>query len=299
MIPYSQVPLTFIDSIADFIPDNQNNLDRKTVNSFGKEWTKFSSFTTKELNRVGEQYFDIVNENIINKDTIILDIGCGTGRWAKYISPRVKFIECIDPAEDAVRAAQKFTKDCGNIRITKAGIDNIPFADESFDFIICLGVLHHVPDSGDALIKAVSKLKKNGFILLYLYYNFENRGVFFKTIFAFSDFLRTIISKFPFRLKALLAELLVWVTYIPFILTARIVKAFSSNSDIYKYIPLSYYTDKSLHVIRNDALDRFGTPIEKRYSRIDIELLMKRANLKDVTFSSHEPYWHATAKKVR
>ena len=62
-------------------------------------------------------------------------------------------------------------------------------------------------------------------------------------------------------------------------------------------MPLSYYVDKPWKVIRNDALDRFGTPLEQRFSRRQIEDMLIAAGLKDVRFSDHEPFWHVVARK--
>ena len=61
-------------------------------------------------------------------------------------------------------------------------------------------------------------------------------------------------------------------------------------------IPLSYYSNKSFNVIRNDALDRFGTPLEQRFSKVQIEEI-RESSLKDITFSEKEPYWHVIGRK--
>jgi hypothetical protein len=67
---------------------------------------------------------------------------------------------------------------------------------------------------------------------------------------------------------------------------------------IVKYIPLSYYTNKSLNIIRNDSLDRFGTPLEQRYSKDEIQKMMESCGLEGVIFSNTAPFWHATGKKI-
>ena len=64
-----------------------------------------------------------------------------------------------------------------------------------------------------------------------------------------------------------------------------------------KLIPLSYYVGKSMNIIRNDALDRFGTPLEKRFSKETIRQMMNDCGLTDVVFSEKMPYWHALGKK--
>ena len=67
---------------------------------------------------------------------------------------------------------------------------------------------------------------------------------------------------------------------------------------IAKKVPLSYYSDKSFWIMKNDALDRFGTPLEQRFSRQEIEEMMLSCGLKNITFSEKEPYWHAVGQRV-
>ena len=62
-------------------------------------------------------------------------------------------------------------------------------------------------------------------------------------------------------------------------------------------LPLSYYSDKSLNVIRNDSLDRFGTPLEQRFSKLKIKEMMEKSGLYNITFSENQPYWHAIGQK--
>jgi hypothetical protein len=65
-----------------------------------------------------------------------------------------------------------------------------------------------------------------------------------------------------------------------------------------RHIPLQVYERQSFYVIRNDSLDRFGTPLEQRFSRKQIKEMMEKAGLTDIVFSEKLPYWHAVGKKV-
>jgi hypothetical protein len=51
--------------------------------------------------------------------------------------------------------------------------------------------------------------------------------------------------------------------------------------------------------MRNDALDRFGTPIEKRFSKAEVESMMKNAGLENVIIAATKPYWHAVGRRIR
>ena len=43
--------------------------------------------------------------------------------------------------------------------------------------------------------------------------------------------------------------------------------------------------------MRTDARDRFGTPLEKRFTKIQIKKMMTEAGLIDIKFSETEPFW--------
>ena len=57
--------------------------------------------------------------------------------------------------------------------------------------------------------------------------------------------------------------------------------------------------NKSFNIVRNDALDRFGTPLEQRFSKKEITEMMENAGLEDLLFSDFTPYWHVTGKKTQ
>jgi hypothetical protein len=46
--------------------------------------------------------------------------------------------------------------------------------------------------------------------------------------------------------------------------------------------------------MRNDALDRFGTSLEQRFSKEQVIRMMEQAGLRDIVISDKMPYWHAT-----
>jgi hypothetical protein len=61
--------------------------------------------------------------------------------------------------------------------------------------------------------------------------------------------------------------------------------------------PLAYYRDKGFYVMRTDALDRFGTRLEQRFSRADIVAMLHAAGCVDPVFSTRPPYWVVVARK--
>ena len=272
------------------------NIDRKVVDEFGEEWLKFNDFTDKRIKEAAEEYFDIVDEKIVNKNTYVLDIGCGTGRWTKYLSAKVGFIEAVDPS-NSIFAADKLLSEVKNVRLTKASIDTLPFADETFDFAMSVGVLHHIPDTQQAMIDCVKKVKKGGYFYVYLYYNLDKRGFIFKTLFKLTDIIRGFVSKLPGKAKKVVCDVLAIIIYMPLILLVRFLVIVGLRS-LARLMPLSAYNNKSFFIIRNDALDRFGTRLEHRYSEKEVEDMMKNCGLVNIILSSGVPYYHAVGKKV-
>lgn len=272
-----------------------DNLDQVTVESFGEEWSKFNYFDEKEIENIGNEYFDIVDFSKYDEQSTVLDVGCGTGRWSIYLSSKFSNVYAMDPSK-AIYAAANLTKDIPGIHLIKASAENIPFEDETFDLVISLGVLHHIPDTQKALNTIVKKVNKGGQCLIYLYYALDNRSFFYKMIFYISSFFRFFISKSPSFLKKIICDLIAIFVYLPFIFLSKLVKTVLGEKWGNK-IPLSYYSNKSFNVIRNDALDRFGTPLEQRFSKKQIEKMMQKAGLHDIKFSNNQPYWHVMGQK--
>ncbi len=299
-VSFNQKPNKVIQSenrkIYYFSTDLEDkNLDETVVNSFGEEWKKFNKFSDAEIERIGNMYFDIIDDKIVNKNTYGIDIGCGTGRWTKYLSDKVGFMEAVDPSE-AIFTADKLLGKKSNVRLSMASTDNLPFADETFDFGMSIGVLHHIPNTEKALKDCVKKIKPGGYFYIYLYYDFENKGPLFKSIFYFIDKLRFVISKLPTLLKKIVCDLMAVFIYMPLILLGRFL-SFIGLKKIANSLPLNMYQHTSFYVIRNDALDRFGTSLEQRFSKKQITDMMTNSGLEKIVISNSLPFWHAIGKK--
>lgn len=271
------------------------NIDKKVVDEFGDEWLKFFEQDDALVKKGGDEYFDILNDTIINSKTYVLDIGCGTGRWTKYLIQKVGFIEAIDPS-NAIFAADKLLGKTENVRLSKASIETLPFADGTFDFVMSIGVLHHTPNTHQALIDCVKKVKKGGYFYVYLYYNLENRGFFYKTLFKLSDLVRRIVSRLPRKMKHLICDVLAIIFYMPFISLGRFFKSLGFRN-LANRMPLHGYQNHSFFIIRNDSLDRFGTRLEKRFSSKQIIEMMESAGLTDIVVSPGIPLYHAVGRR--
>ncbi len=273
------------------------NIDPKTVSSFGDEWKAFHGFDEKDLRITGDMYFDIVTDKMLNEQCTVIDIGCGSGRFIKYLEGRYKKIIGLDPSQ-AIFAADSLVGKNDKVEMLMASTDNIPFPDNSFDFGYSLGVLHHIPDTKKALNDCVKKIRSGGFFLIYLYYKLENRPFYFKIFYWLSNIIRLGVSKLPAPLKRGVCNFLAVLFYMPFVLLCRFLRFTGVPEKIRKQVPLQAYERQSFYIIRNDSLDRFGTPLEQRFSRKQIQAMMEESGLTDIVFSEKIPYWHAVGRKA-
>jgi ubiquinone/menaquinone biosynthesis C-methylase UbiE len=211
------------------------------------------------------------------------------------VASRVGELHCIDASIGALDVARRNLAGHANVSFHAAPVSAIPLSDNSMDFGYSLGVLHHLPDPAGGLAACVKKLKPGAPMLIYVYYAFDNKPVWFRAIWRASDVLRRAISRAPFRLKAIIADVSAAVVYWPLARAAQVAEWLGFN--VAKW-PLSAYNWRSYYSMRTDALDRFGTRLEHRMTRPEIAAMMEAAGLRDIRFSEGLPYWCAIGRKI-
>lgn len=274
------------------ILEHAQNLDAATVAGFGDEWSRFSfaGEDGRELDAIFAQYFSIFPWQSLPAGAVGADIGAGSGRWAARVAPRVGKLHVVDASADALAVARRNLATASNVEFHHASVDQIPLASGSLDFAYSLGVLHHVPDTLSALRSSVSLLKVGAPFLLYLYYALDGRPLHYRLMFQAANGLRRGVSLLPHGLRFGVSQVLAASVYWPLARGARAAAALGADVSGW---PLSYYRDRSFYVMRNDALDRFGTRLEQRFTRQQIGTMMQEAGLERVAFRDAAPYWCA------
>ena len=264
------------------------------IEGFGDEWTRFdqTGLTDEERIAAFEGYFEVFPWDDLPKEATGFDLGCGSGRWAMHVAPRVGTLHCVDPS-DAIEVARRNLSNLDNVVFHRRTAAQLPFEAESMDFGYSLGVLHHVQDTEEALRAAVRALKPGAPLLVYLYYAFDNRARWFRALWRASDLARRVIARQPSAVRHVLCDGFAAGVYYPLARGAAVAERLGMDVD---HWPLSAYRHRSFYMMRTDALDRFGTRLEKRYTRDQMEALLRDAGLTDIRFCS-SVFWCAVGTR--
>ena len=103
---------------------------------------------------------DLCDQLLPLKESRILDLGCGNGDIARAIAASTKSASVVGLEVDAVQHAENLKLEpLPNLEFKLGGAEKIPEADESFDIVIMMKSLHHVPvDLMDQALREVRRV---------------------------------------------------------------------------------------------------------------------------------------------
>ncbi len=266
-----------------------SNIDFLTVKGFGEEWAAYdqSCLPADEARAHFDAYFACFRWDLVNEHSVGFDMGCGSGRWAKLLAPRIGHLHCIDPSA-ALDIARRNLAGLKNVSFHSASVDAVPLVPETMDFGVSLGVLHHVPNTAAAIRDCAKLLKPGAPLLLYLYYRFDNRPIWYRGIWRISEMGRQTISRLPRSIRISLTAIIAAIIYWPLGRLAALIAAMGIDPHP---LPLAQYRNASFYTMRTDALDRFGTRLEQRFTQREIADMLHAAGFIEVRFSPAAPYW--------
>jgi SAM-dependent methyltransferase len=140
------------------------------------------------------------------KGKLVLDIGCGTGRFAEVALKHGATVVGVDLSY-AVDAAFQNLGRHPRMHIVQGDVFRLPLKREAFDLIYSLGVLHHTPDCRKAFEQLPPYLKAGGHVVITVYSN-QNKFYVMST-----NFWRTFTPKLPKRLLYALSHVAVPLYY--------------------------------------------------------------------------------------
>jgi SAM-dependent methyltransferase len=264
-----------LDSRVRDDPDDEiARLAARTRASFGYEWTHFhrwqdsgeisfrDCFQTADLAALG--------------GSRVLDAGCGMGRHARQMAAHVRHVVAVDFSR-AIEQAAINTRGAGRVDCVQADLLRLPFADGTFDYVYCLGVLHHLGNTETAVRALVAQVKPGGRLRVYLYWKRHGgAGAILRLVSA----VRPVTTHLPFRLLRWLCWMLSAVLWCAVILPYRLLAAAGVRG--LDNWPLFVYARYPFRILYNDQFDRFSAPLEKRYDAEEVTALLASAGLQDV-----------------
>lgn len=182
----SKLKFTIKDNVLDFV-EGPNYAD-----NFGNQWTRYPKLQLDSFNgtTISEDRFwralNLTPHDLKNK--LVLDVGCGTGRFSEIAVKAGAIVIGLDYSSSAYIASENL-KSYSNFQAIRGDIYNLPFKRNCFDLVFCLGVLQHTPNVERAF-KCLPPIVKNQGLLVVDYYWKR-----FQTVFGWKYIIRIISAK--------------------------------------------------------------------------------------------------------
>src|SRR5215510_7608677 len=254
--------------------------------SFGLQWKTFSR---EQLDN--DQLRD--SESCLRRETglfpeqfagkIILDAGCGMGRFLDIVSRGGAALAVGVDLSSAVNAAAANLSDQDNVLIIKGDIFRLPFRRGSFDVVFSIGVLHHTPSTEQAFRALVPMVKPGGEIAISVYAATMKPGVGLAVNMFRWRFFRVFTRRLPKRLMlwwSLYCVPVLWVIdKIPVVRWVRYL------------FPAAIYANYPLRWSVLDTFDIYATELESRHRPKEVFRWFREAGLINVDLLDSEDGW--------
>ena len=180
---------------------------------FGDQWkaykkTQLDSYTGSPTSesRLNRCLGDELKDNLAGK--VVLEAGCGAGRFTEVLLKKGATVISSDLSSAVEVNAENFPVSNKHL-VIQADINNMPFADESFDVVICLGVIQHTADTEKTIEDLYKLVKKGGSLVIDHYY--YDRSNYFRLARLYRIYLRKKTASFtiPYTQK-LVKKYLPW-----------------------------------------------------------------------------------------
>lgn len=112
------------------------------------------------------QYHGYLLRQLPRKMNLALDVGCGTGRFSRLLAERAESVVAVDISPEMIRIARQRSSGYRNIDYIVADVSKRHYAEESFDAVVSIAALHHLPLR--PMLKALSGTLKPGGVLAVL-----------------------------------------------------------------------------------------------------------------------------------
>ena len=253
--------------------DKSTKLKKKTSVSFGFEWNVFDEMKPEKSFL---EYISPINKSFF-KNKLVLDAGCGSGGYGYYAAKYGAEVIAFD-LSNAVKAAYKNTKN-ENVQVLQADIYHLPFKNDLFDYIFCIGVLHHLPEPEKGFKELVKVMKRDSLISIWVY----GRNKQLAAVYIYEPIIK-ITKHMPHKV-------LYCLCYLPATLMelSNIIYRFLNKiglSEIANLLPFKHYSHYPFKIKLNDSFDTFATPSAKYYTEEEIKKWFEDGGLKDIKITT-------------
>lgn len=141
---------------------------RQTPETIRRDFDRVALASDERWNH-NAHYHEFLLSNLPERFGRALEIGCGTGSFARLLAARAESVLAIDLSPQMIRLARERSRPHANIEFVEGDAMTGQFSDEQFDCVATLTTLHHLPLEA-ALTKIKNALKPGGvFLCLDLY----------------------------------------------------------------------------------------------------------------------------------
>ena len=250
---------------------------KETKNTYSLLWERSG-------NRVPDKWhFNAMQEAIaepIVRGKVGIEVGSGCGYDTCIMAnsyPAVKIIT-ID-ISDGIYKTKELAAGLDNVLAIKCSALDIAVKGSSLDFAYSFGVLHHTDDPIKGLREIARVLKKGSPAFIYLYED-HSENIFKYVALKAVSALRSITTRMPKKALYLLSWLLSPLVFIFFTLPSKILSRFNATRHIAGKMPFNF--DRGPFSLRGDLYDRFGAPVEYRFSRRQMYDMFERCGFTNV-----------------
>jgi SAM-dependent methyltransferase len=254
----------------------EDRLKQRTGESFAYEWEHFGALR-EEWEKNFRDYLQPHEPRSLD-GRLLLDVGAGSGRHSRQAHENGARVVAADVGASIDIARRNLPAD---VLTVQADAERLPFAPGSFDIVISIGVLHHLPDTERAFRRLVPLAKPGGIVHVYLYWVPPRPA--HRRILRLVDAARQITTRMPHRLLHPLCYPLAAALFATCVLPYRAMRGHPRLERFADALPLKTYADYPFTVCVNDQFDRFSAPLERRFTEHEVRRLFEDAGLEEVT----------------
>ena len=250
----------------------QPSTSQRTAESFAYEWTHFGRLRPEWRKNFLDYLQPHSPESLAGK--LVIDVGTGSGRHSAQAAELGARVAAVDLGRSIDVARRNLPSE---VLTVQADAERLPFAPETFDLVMSIGVLHHLPDTQRALAGLVPFVSVGGHLHVYLYWLPALR--WHREVLRLLTAARRVTVKLPYRVLHELCYPLSAALWLGAVAPRRFLRSRPRAAWLTNALPLKAYAEYPFGVLVNDQFDRFSAPIEQRFTRAQVHVMLERAGL--------------------